>query len=144
MIISFQEFIKADEEWDNYDAACSTYHEAAQYSNQRQDKYVYEWMKWNSCKGALEHFNMDLNNSGDMSFTGLNHEICGEWIADGAETFENRMAAALVLAGKAAEEWIENKNLYERNVVYREARQQLLLKMYENHKKSEERKEKDQ
>ena len=86
MIISFDEFVKKDEEWDNYDAACSTYHEAAQYAHQRQDKYVYEWMKWNSCKGALEHFNMGLNDSGDMAFTGLNHELCGEWLADGAET----------------------------------------------------------
>ena len=143
MIISFHEFIKADEEWDNYDAACSTYHEAAQYSYQRQNKYVYEWMKWNSCKGALEHFNRGLNDSGDMSFTGLNHELCGEWIADGAETFENRMAAALVLAGKAAEEWIENNNLYERNFVNRKSRAQHLLKIYEN-QKAEERKEKAQ
>ena len=142
MIISFDEFLKKDEEWDNYDAACSTYHEAAQDAHQRQDKYVYEWMKWNSCKGALEHFNMGLNDSGDMAFTGLNHELCGEWLADGAETFENRMAAALVMAGNAAEEWIENMNIYERNVIYRKARVQLLSKMYESHK-AEKRKEKD-
>ena len=134
MTTYFIDFLKADKEWDDYDAGCSTYYEAAGYAKQRQDKWIHQYLKWKSCKGALEWFNMDLNDSGDMAFTGLNHELCGEWIAEGAESFENKMAAALVSAGKASEEWIENMSRYEHHKACREEREKQLRKEYDKQK----------
>ena len=50
---------------------------------------------------------MDPNDSGDMVFTTSTMRL-QEWLEEGAETFENRMAASLVKAGHAAERWIVN------------------------------------
>ena len=76
---------------------------------------------------------MDLNDSGDMAFTTLNHETCGEWLQEGAETFENRMAASLVKAGHAAERWIVNREEFESHSIDRENRRKVLKKAWDEH-----------
>ena len=134
MTTYFIDFLQADKEWDDHCAACSTYHEAAGYAKQRQEKWMSEYLKWKCCKGALEWFDMDLNDSGDMRFTGLNHELCGEWLADGQDSFERKMAAALVSAGTAAEEWIENMSHYECHKASKEKREKQLRKKYNKQK----------
>ena len=77
---------------------------------------------------------MDLNDSGDMSFTGLNHELCGEWLADGEEVFEIKMAAALVSAGEAAKEWSHNMSDYKSHKACKEKREEQLRKEYDKQK----------
>ncbi len=108
MTSSFIDYLKADQQWENYSALCSEHREAAQHWKARAEDYMRQYLKWKCCKGALEWFNMDLDSSGDMSFTGLNHELCGEWLADGQDSSERKMAAALVSAGTAAQAWNEN------------------------------------
>ena len=141
MINSLLDFLHSDPEFKKLDEACRTHHEAACKAQVSQDKHMREYLKWNCCKGALEWFNMDLNDSGDMAFTTLNHETCGEWIAEGAETFENRMAAALVKAGHAAERWIVNREEYESHAIDRENRREVLKKAWDEHQAEQQQEE---
>ena len=77
---------------------------------------------------------MDLDSSGDMAFTGLNHELCGEWLVDGQEVFERKMALALVTAGKAAEKYIKDMTHYECSKTNKEQREEHLREVYDKQK----------
>ena len=134
MTASFIDFLKADQQWENYSALCSEHREAAQHWKARAEDYMREYLKWKCCKGALEWFNMDLDSSGDMSFTGLNHELCGEWLVDGEEVFERKMALALVTAGKAAEKYIKDMTHYECSKTNKEQREEHLREVYNKQK----------
>ena len=102
----FQAFLAADPEWSRLDRQYSESNRIRNQAAEAVSKAEREYQKWTCCEGALEWFNMDVTDSGDLSFTGLNHELVGEYLADGEQMFENMARAALVKAGQHAERWI--------------------------------------
>ena len=109
----FNAFLAADPEWSRLDRQTSESNRVRQQAAEAVSKAEGEYQKWSCCEGALEWFNMDVTDSGDLSFTGLNHELVGEYLADGEEMFENMKRAALVKAGQHAERWIAACEDYE-------------------------------
>ena len=130
MINSLLDFLHSDPEFKKLDEACRTHHEAACKAQVSQDKHMREYLKWNCCKGALEWFNMDVTDSGDLHFTGLNHELVGEYLIGGQQMFQRMKRAALVKAGHHAELWIKADEDYEE---YDAALQQRRSELYDKH-----------
>jgi hypothetical protein len=89
-----------------------------------------QYEKCKCCEGALEWFNMDVTDSGDLHFTGLNHELVGEYLVDGQQMFERMKRAALVKAGHHAELWIKAD---EESEEYSAALQQRRSELYDKH-----------
>ena len=109
----FEAFLAADPEWSRLDRQTSESNKIRCQAAEAVSKAEGEYQKWSCCEGALEWFNMDVTDSGDLSFTGLNHELVGEYLADGEKMFENMKRAALVKAGQQAEIWINACEDYE-------------------------------
>ena len=80
---------------------------------------------------------MDVGDSGDLSFTGLNHELVGEYLADGEEMFERMKRAALVKAGQCAELWIQACEDYEHASAELQKRRHELYAMYRDLEKQQ-------
>lgn len=112
-ISSFDKFLAADLEWSRLNALCSQHNEVRNQQAAALSRVEGEYEKWKCCEGALQWINMDVHDSGDLAFTGLNHEIVGEYLADGGEMFERMKRAALVKAGQHAELWIKACEDYE-------------------------------
>ena len=113
-IQDFEDFLAADPEWSRLNSLTSETNKVRCREAEAVSKAEREYEKWMCCEGALEWFNMDLTDSGDLGFTGLNHELVGEYLADGQQMFERMKRAALVKAGRHAELWIEACEKHEK------------------------------
>ena len=126
----FPSFIAADPDWCRLDRlrlkALKTREQEGTAVSQAELAYE----KWMCCEGALEWFGMDVTDSGDLHFTGLNHDLVGEYLIDGKQMFERMKRAALVEAGRHAELWLKADQEYEE---YSDALQQRRSELYDKH-----------
>ena len=136
-ISNFDKFLAADLEWSRLDALCSQHNEVRNEQAVALSRAEGEYEKWKCCEGALECFNMDVNDSGDLAFTGLNDELVGEYLADGEAMFERMKRAALVKAGQHAELWIQACEDYEHASSELQKRRHELYAMYRDLEKQQ-------
>ena len=109
----FEAFLATDTEWSRLNHLTLEASKVRRREAEAVRKAELEYEKWMCCEGALEWFNMDVTDSGDLGFTGLNHELVGEYLADGEQLFERMKRAALVKAGRHAELWIEAREKHD-------------------------------
>ena len=134
----FEAFLATDTEWSRLNHLTSETNKVRRREGEAVSKAEREYEKWMCCEGALEWFNMDVTDSGDLGFTGLNHELVGEYLADGEQMFERMKRAALVKAGRHAELWIKACEKYqELSTALQERRHEL----YNMHRQLKEQKQ---
>ena len=126
----FPSFIAADPDWCRLNRLKSKALKIREQEGTAVSHAELAYEKWMCCEGALEWFNMDVTDSGDLQFTGLNHELVGEYLIDGKQMFERMKRAALVKAGHHAELWIKASEEYEE---YSDALQQRRSELYDKH-----------
>jgi len=126
----FESFIAADPDWCRLNSLRSEAAKIREQEGTAVSKAEVAYEKWMCCEGALEWFNMDVTDSGDLSFTGLNHELVGEYLIDGEKMFERMKRAALVVAGHHAELWSKADEELEE---YSAALQQRRSELYDKH-----------
>ena len=126
----FEAFLATDTEWSRLNHLTLEASKVRRREAEAVRKAECEYEKWMCCEGALEWFNMDVTDSGDLGFTGLNHELVGEYLADGEQLFERMKRAALVKAGRHAELWLKADEEYEE---YSSALQQRRSELFEKH-----------
>ena len=134
----FEAFLAADPEWSRLNNLTSETNKVRCQETEALSKAECEYEKWKCCEGALEWFNMDITDSGDIAFTGLNHELVGEFLTDGEQMFERMKRAALVKAGRHAELWIE---ACEKHEELSTALQKRRHELYDMHRKLEDQRQ---
>tara|TARA_R100001510_G_C7587772_1_gene158485 strand:+ start:143 stop:571 length:429 start_codon:yes stop_codon:yes gene_type:complete len=103
----FEEFLMSDPEYARIQSEINRLQELCKDSRDAAETATRSYHKWMCCEGALEWFSDDCDDSGDLAFTGLNHELVREYLADGQELFEQMKRAELVKAGEASSIWLK-------------------------------------
>ena len=102
-----EEFLMSDPEYARIQSEINRLQRLCEDSRDAAATATATYHKWMCCEGALEWFNMDVTDSGDLAFTGLSHELVSEYLADGEELFEQMKRAELVKAGEASSIWLK-------------------------------------
>lgn len=103
----FEAFLAADEKWSRLNHLTSEINKIRYREAEAVSTAEREYHKWMCCEGALEQVGMDVTDTGDLGFTGLNDDLVCEYLVDGQEMFERMKRQALVKAGRHAELWLE-------------------------------------